>query len=68
METPMSVWMYLTKFARNAEPGEYMYKWADTATDPYSDAELAEVDRLLAKHELRLATDDVGLRVVGQPV
>lgn len=57
-------------WARSAEAGEYLARYADdgltAGTDPgsrcgYSDEQLADVERVLAKRDLRLTADDRGL-------
>ncbi len=58
----LSTWCELTQFARSAEAGDYLITYP--TPDP-SDIEIAEVNRILVKRDLRLTTDDIGILVTG---
>ena len=58
------------RWARTAGPGDYLIRWDDAwlAPDPgsrggYSDPELSEIREVLARRDLRLSTDDLGIVV-----
>jgi len=59
------------EWARQADAGEYLSKYADRPTDEddgsrcgWGDDELAEIETALARRKLRLDADDVGLIAV----